>query len=185
MKSLSDYIGHELLIFQKSIWKRDFELRAGDELIARLYYTKFFSDLAELTIQDKTYEFYRPSVFNRDVDIREKGYQNPSAHFKNNFWGSKGVLELPRGSRLNMKFGFFRKQAEIYLGENDLLITISSRFSFKERSEVIIEKRSEVIDEHPWIIMLGFYLAQLMKRNGNGLKFRSGTGIFAIAPELK
>jgi hypothetical protein len=64
-----------------------------------------------------------------------------------------------------MKFGFFRKQAEIYLGENDLLITILGRFSFKERSEVIIEKRSDVIDEHPWVIMLGFYLAQLMKRN--------------------
>ena len=165
MRNILDYMGNELLIFQKSIWKREFELRSADELIAKLFYPKFFSDLAEVTIQDKTYEFCRPSVFSRDVDIREKGYQNPFAHFKNNFWGSKGVLELPRGTRLNMKFGFFRKQAEIYLGENDLLITISSRFSFKERSEVIIEKRSEVIDEHPWIIMLGFYLAQLMKRN--------------------
>jgi hypothetical protein len=165
MKKLSDYVGSELLIFQKSILKREFELRTGDEVIVRLYYPKFFSDLAELTLQDKAYEFYRPSVFRRDVDIREKGYQNPFAHFKNNFWGRKGVLELPRGIRLNMKFGFFRKQAEIYLEENDLLITILGRFSFKERSEVIIEKRSDVIDEHPWVIMLGFYLAQLMKRN--------------------
>ena len=165
MRNILNYMGNELLIFQKSIWKREFELRSADELIAKLFYPKFFSDLSELTIQDKTYEFCRPSVFSRDVDIREKGYQNPFAHFKNNFWGSKGVLELPRGRRLNMKFGFFRKQAEIYLGENDMLITILSRFSFKERSEVIIEKRSEVIDEHPWIIMLGFYLAQLMKRN--------------------
>ena len=165
MKSLSDYIGHELLIFQKSIWKREFELRSADELIAKLFYPKFFSDLAELTIQNKTYEFCRPSVFNRDVDIREKGYQNPFAHFKNNFWGSKGVLELPRGTRLNMKFGFFRKQAEIYLGENDLVVTIISRFSFKERSKIIIEKRSDVLDEYPWVIMFAFYLSQLRKRN--------------------
>ena len=74
-------------------------------------------------------------------------------------------MELPRGIRAHIKFGVFKKQAEIYLGENDLVATILSRFSFKERSEVIIEKRSEVIDEHPWIVMLAFYLAQLRKRN--------------------
>ena len=165
MRRLSDYIGKEVLIFQKSIWKRDFELRSGEELIARLFYPKFFSDLTEISVWQETYEFYRPKFFSRDVDIRKKGYQNPFANFKNNFWGSKGVLELPRGIRLTMKFGFFRKQAEIYIGESDLLIAILGRFSLKERSEIIFNKRSEIIDEHPWIIMLAFYLAQLRKRN--------------------
>jgi hypothetical protein len=165
MRRLSDYIGKELLIFQKSIWKRDFELRSGDELIARLFYPKFFSDLTELSVWEETYEFYRPKFFSRDVEIRKKEYQNPFANFKNNFWGSKGVLELPRGIILTMKFGFFRKQAEIYLGESELLISIRCRFSVKERSEITINKRSEIIDEHPWIIMLAFYLAQMRKRN--------------------
>jgi hypothetical protein len=165
MRKISDYIGNELLIFQKSIWKREFELRSGEELIARLFYPKFFSDLTELSVWEESYEFYRPRFFSRDVDIRKKGYQNPFANFKNNFWGSKGVLELPRGIVLSMKFGLFRKQAEIFLGENDLLVSILSRFSVKERSEIIINKRSEIIDEHPWIIMLAFYLAQLRKRN--------------------
>ena len=165
MRRLSDYIGKELLIFQKSIWKRDFELRSGEELIARLFYPKFFSDLTEISVWEETYEFYRPKFFSRDVDIRKKGNQNPFANFKNNFWGSKGVLELPRGIRLTMKFGFFRNQAEIYIGESDLLIAILGRFSVKERSEIIINKKSEIIDEHPWIIMLAFYLAQLRKRN--------------------
>ena len=165
MKRISDYLGEELKIFQKSIWRREFELRIGVELIARLFYPKLFSDLTELTIWEDAYEFYRPKFFSRDVDIRKKGYQNPIAQFKNNFWGSKGVLELPRGTRLNMKFGFFRKQAEIYLGENELLVSILNKFSIKERGEVVIEKQSEIIDEFPWIIMLGFYLARLMKRN--------------------
>lgn len=165
MRRLSDYIGKELLIFQKSIWRRDFELRSGEELIARLFYPKFFSDFTEISVWEETYEFYRPKFLSRDVDIRKKGYQNPFANFQNNFWGSRGVLELPRGIKLTMKFGFFRKQAEIYIGESDLLIAILGRFSLKERSEIIINKRSEIIDEHPWIIMLAFYLAQLRKRN--------------------
>jgi len=165
MKKLSDYPGIELKLHQNSILKREFELKSGDDLIAKLYYPKFLSDLAELTIWEETYEFYRPKFFSRDVNIRKKGYQNPFARFKNNFWGSRGVLKLPRGITLNMKFGFFRKQAEIYLGENELLVSILNRFSIKERSEIVIEKRSEIIDEHPWIVMLGFYLALLMKRS--------------------
>lgn len=169
MKKLSNYIGSEFKIFQKSIWKREFELRSGDELIAQMIYPRFFSHMAELTIQNESYEFYRPKLFTRNVDVRKKDYQNPFAHFKSNFFRSKGELELPKGTKLSMKFGLFRKQAEIYLGENDLLISILSKFSFKERSKVVIEKRSEVIDEYPWVIMLCFYLTQLRKRN-------SGTG---------
>lgn len=165
MRKISDYIGNELLICQKSIWKREFELRSGDEVIAQMIYPRYFSHMAELTIQNESYEFYRPKFFTRDVDVRKKDYQNPFAYFKSNFFRSKGELELPRGTKLIMKFGLFRKQAEIYLGENDLLISILSKFSFKERSKVVIEKRSEVIDEYPWVIMLCFYLIQLRKRN--------------------
>jgi hypothetical protein len=165
MQKISDYLGKELKIIQRNIWKRDFELRSGDELIARLFYPKFFSDITELIIWEETYEFYRPKFFSRDVDIRKKGYQNAFAHFNSNFWGRKGTLELPRGIMLTMKFGFFRKQAEFYLGENDLLVSILSKFSIQRRCDVVVEKRSEIIDEHPWIIMLGFYLAQLRKSN--------------------
>ncbi len=168
MKKLSNYIGSGLKIFQKSIWKREFELRSGDELIAQMIYPRFFSHLAEVIIQNESYEFYRPKFFTRNVDVRKKDYQNPFAYFKSNFFRSKGELELPRGTKLIMKFGLFRKQADIYLGENNLLISLLSKFSFKERSKVLIEKRSEIIDEHPWIIMLCFYLAQLRKRNSGG-----------------
>jgi len=165
MKKLSDYLGEELRIFQKSIWKREFELKSGEEVISILIYPKFFSNFAEINIQNESYEFYRPRLFSRDVDIRKKDYQNPIASFKNNLWGRKGVLELPGGTRVTIKFGFFRKQAELYFGEGELLVSILSSFSMKERSRVIIEKRSDIIDEYPWVIMLGFYLAQLMKRN--------------------
>ena len=165
MLKLSDYIGNELFISQKSIWKREFELKSGDELIARMYYPKFFGDRTELSIQNEVFEFFRPKFFSRKVAVRKKGNENPFAHFENNFWGSKGTLELPRGNNLNIKFGIFKKQTEIFLGENDLLVTILSRFSVKRRSEVVIAKRSELIDEYPWIVMLGFYLSQVRKRS--------------------
>jgi hypothetical protein len=58
-----------------------------------------------------------------------------------------------------------KKVAELYEGESDLIVTIFSRFSFKEKSQVVIERRSEILDDYPWIIMLAFYFSQLRKRN--------------------
>lgn len=167
MKNFSDYIGRDLLIFQKSIWKREIELRCDEELIATLKYPKFYSDRAEVNLNNEVYEFYRPKFFFRDVDIRKKGYQMPFAHLVPNLWGNKGVLDLPRGRKINMKFGMIKKLAEIFEGENDLLVTIISRFSFKEKCQVVIEKRSDLLDEYPWIIMLAFYFSQLRRRNSS------------------
>lgn len=165
MKRTSDYIGLELFIFQKSIWKREFEIKYENELIGFLRYPKIFSDLAEIEMHDSKLEFYRTSIFSRNVDIRKKGYQNPFAHFKSNFWGNKGILELPRGIRLQMKFGLMKKIAEVFYNERDLLFTIYSKLSLKEKSKIVIEQRSEIIDDYPWILILAFYLAQLRKRN--------------------
>lgn len=167
MKNFSDYLGQDLMIFQKSIWKREVELHSEDELIAKLIYPKFYSDKAELTINKEEFEFYRPKYFSRAVDVRKKGYQMPFAHFTPNFWVNKGVLELPRGRKITMKFGMIKKLAELFEGENDLLVTIINRFSLKEKCRVIIEKRSDVLDENPWIIMLAFYFSLLRRRNSS------------------
>lgn len=169
MKKISDYLGNELIIIQKNFWRREFKLCAGEEMIGQMKYPKFFSQLAEHDIQNQSYEFYRPGIFSRNIDIRQKGYENPFAYYKSNLFMSSGKLELPKGMNLNIKFGLFRKQAQFYFGENDLLVSILNKFSFKERSKVVIEKRSEIIDEYPWILMFGFYLVQLRKR-------RSGAG---------
>lgn len=168
MNKLSDYLGTELTVIQPSVWKREIEFRSEKELIATLAHPKFFSEKAECKINNEIYEFYRQKFFSRNVDIRKKGYQNPFAHLKPNFWASKGILELPRGIKLNIKFGVFKKAAEIYEGDYDLLVTINNKISFKERCLVNIERKSEVLDEHPWIIMLAFFFAQLRRRNSTG-----------------
>lgn len=164
MKKISDYIGRELLIIQKSIWKREYEFCCDEDTIARLTYPKLFSERAELLMGSETLEFYRPKIFSRQVDIRKKGYRNPFSSFKSNYWGRKGVLELPRGIRLNLKFGIISKAAEIYSVENNLTVSILNRFSMKTRCQVVIEKRSEAIDEFPWVIMFAYYLSQQRKK---------------------
>lgn len=165
MRKLSDYIGQSISIKQKSFWKREYEMCSDSELIGELKYPKFFSERVECKISNDTFEFKRPHIFSDKIEIRKSGYQLPIAKLQSNFFASKGIIELPRGVKIKMKFGAFNNKAEIYIGENDLIAIMKNKFSFKEKSDIMIEKRTEILDEYPWIILLAFYFLLLKRRN--------------------
>ncbi len=170
MKKLSDYLGEELIILQPSLFKRVFEFRSSNELIAKMYYPKFFSTTAIVEGFDENFEIRRPSIWRTDIEIFENGYQNSFAKVKStNFWRTKGVIELPRGERLNLKFGAFKRSCEIYSKYDEILVRFQNKFSFKERNSIYIEKRSEVIDENPWIIFAVWYKLLEMNRKNSGI----------------
>lgn len=170
MKKLSGYIGEELMIIQPSIFKRVFEFRSSNELIAKMYYPKIFSSIAIVDGFDDSFEIKRPSIWRGDVEIYKKGYQNPFAKIRStNFWKTQGVVELPRGERLNLKFGAFKRSCEIYSNYNELLVLFQNKFSLKEKNLISIEKRSDTIDENPWIIFAIWYKILEMNRKNSGI----------------
>ncbi|MEP0860931.1 MAG: hypothetical protein HRF52_05795 [Ignavibacterium sp.] len=165
MKKLSDYLGKSLIIQQPSIWKRFYELRSDNEVLGEMKYPKLLSEMVECVIGDEKLTFRRPHIFSNEIEIRKQGFELPIAKMDSNFFATKGILDLPRGKKVIMNFGLLINQAKIFYNEKDLLVTLHNKISLKEKSNVIIEKRSEIIDDHPWIIMLAFYFAQLKRRN--------------------
>ncbi|MBI5661797.1 MAG: hypothetical protein HZC46_06600 [Ignavibacterium album] len=165
MIKLSEYIGKNLIIKQNSIWKREFTLFSDNEVISEMKYPGYLSELAECRIGNEKFIFKRPHIFSNMIEIRKEGYELPIAKMDTNFFATKGILDLPRGKKITMKFGLINNKAEIYYGESELLVTLRYKVSFKEKSNVIIERRSEVLDEFPFIIMLAFYFVQLKRRN--------------------
>jgi len=168
MLKLSDYIGQSLHITQRSIWKRALELHSDKDKIAELVYPSFFSERAECKINNEIFEFKRPHIFSNDIEIRKTGYQLPIATMHTNFLASKGVVDLPRGIKINMKLSLFSNNTKIFVGENDLMATLIRKISVKEKFEVLLEKRSEIIDEHPWLILLAVYFLR-WKRQKTGV----------------
>lgn len=164
MKKLSDYLGEELVLIKKSFFKKDFELRSSNEVIAKMYFPGFFSTTAIVEGFDENLEIKAPSIWKSDSEIYKVGYQMPFANFKStNFWKTKGEIELPKGGRVYLKFGVFKRSCEIYSASNDLLVLFQNKFSLKDKNIVTIEKRSEVLDEYPWIIMVAWY--KILQRN--------------------
>ncbi len=164
MKKISDYLVESLTLIQPSLFKREFELKSSTELIAKMYYPKFFSTTAVVEVSGEKFEIKVPSIWRSDLEIYKADYQMPFAKFTStNFWKTKGEIELPRGERVYLKFGTFKKSCEIYSSSNELLVLFQNKFSFKEKNVITIEHRSELLDKYSWLIMVAWY--KILQRN--------------------
>jgi len=166
MKKISEYIGEDLILIQPSLFKREYEFRSSNELLARMYFTSLFSLTAVVEGFDDKYEIIRPSFWKTDIAIRKYGYDMTVASLKTNFFRTKGTIDLQNGKKLNLKFGVFKKSCEVFSEAEELLIMFQNRFSFKQQNIVTVQKSSTLIDENPWIVMMIWYLILQNRKNG-------------------
>jgi hypothetical protein len=165
MDILSNLIGETLTFNQPLLMKREFELVSPKDVLARMYFPKLFSNSVVIEGFDGKWEIKQPSIWRSEFGVYKYGYQMPFAKYVSNFWKTKGTIELPKGARLNCKSGRLKRPFEVYSSSGELLMVYVNKFSLKGRTTVTIEKRFELIDKYPWIIMLGWYIV-LQNRRG-------------------
>ena len=163
MNVLSKYIGEDLILIQPSLFKREYEFRSSNELLARMYFPSLFSLTAVVEGFEEKYEIIKPSFWKADIAIRKQGYDMTFASLKTNFFRTKGSIDLQNGKKLNLKFGAFKKSCQVFSESEELLIMFQNRFSFKQQNIVTIQKSSALIDENPWVVMMVWY--QVIQRN--------------------
>lgn len=168
MRPLSSYIGEYLILSQPSFFKREYELRSSNELLARMYFPSFFSLTAVVEGFEEKYEIIRPSIWKTDLAIRKFGYDMSFASLTTNFFRTKGLIDLQNGKRLNLKFGIFKKSCQVFSENNELLLLFQNKFSLKEKNVLTIQQLSSLIDQNPWIVMMIWYSMLQNRNNGSG-----------------
>ena len=166
MTPLSKYIDEDLILIQPSFFKREYEFRSSNELIAKMYFPKFFSLTAVVEGFEEKYEIVRPSFWKSEIAIRKYGYDLTFATLTTNFFRTKGSINLQNGRKLNLKFGAFKKSCQVLDESGDLLLLFQNKFSFKDKNIVSLEKKSSLVDDNPWIVMLLWYFLIESKKNG-------------------
>jgi len=168
---LSNMVGETLIFNQPVLMKRKFELTSSNGVLATMIFPKLFSSKVIIQGFDGKWEIKQPSIWRSEYGIYKMGYQLPFAKYTSNFWRTKGTIELPKGIRLNCKAGRIKKPFEIYTTKGEPLAYYSNKFTLKGRTTVTIENRSELLDEYPWILMLGWYVV-LQNRRGRARAVR-------------
>ena len=168
MRLLSSYIGEDLILIQPSFFKREYEFRSSNELLAKMYFPKFFSLTAVVDGFEEKYEIIRPSFWTSEIAIRKFGYDLTFASLRTNFFKTRGSIDLQSGKKLNLKFGAFKKSCQVFSEVDELLLMFQNKLSLKEKNVVTIQKTSSLIDENPWVVMMIWYLILENRRNGAG-----------------
>ena len=158
MKTLSDYFGKTLLFIQPSLWKRSFELRDGSQVIGTLNYPKFFNVRAEAKIFDAKCEFIEPKWWKNLIEVHEQGRELPLASYKPALLKSKETLKLPSGESVILSSNLLSTSIEILDHYSSRLVTLKRKMNMKTTYEIQIEKRSDVLDKYPWILLLIIYV---------------------------
>lgn len=166
MIHLSDYIGEELILIQPAFLKREYEFRSSKEILAKMFFPKFFSMAAIVEGFGEKYEIIRPTFWKSEIAIKKFGYDLTFATLTSNFFRTKGMIDLPQGKKVYLKFGAFKKSCQVLDESNELLLLFQNKFSFKDKNIVSIEKKSSFVDENPWMVMLVWYFLMENKKNG-------------------
>ncbi len=156
---LSDYIGKKLEYRQISFFKRHYELKYDEIILVTTQITGFFGQSVIVSIAGKGWEIYKPSFWKSEIAVRPKGYEMPIASFTKKSFGKTGTIELSKGNSLKILFPTFKPKIEIQTAEGIILISIKFKFAFIEKAEILIENKSEILDENPWIIPLVIFVA--------------------------
>ena len=164
MINLTDYIGHELEIVNKNFFKSYFDLNAEGIPILSLRNTDFWGNHHEITGYGKVWEISKPSIWRSTLEVKEKNSATILATFESTTFRNKGTITLPRGEKLLIVTHIWKSSYELQNELGTTLVLFKNKKWYSSTINLTIEKKSEVLDKYPFIIMLVFFTA-LQRQN--------------------
>jgi hypothetical protein len=164
MMRLAEFVGHELKWVQPHALKMEYELRAGDMVVATLHFRSSFGSFAAATSADGTWTFKRVGFWQTRATIRAIGSETDLAIFKNNTWSGGGTLELLDGRKYPANTNFWLTQYEFRTEKDVPLISyrnIGGILHLSSMTEILPPAKE--IPEMPWMVLLGWYLTVMMR----------------------
>jgi hypothetical protein len=169
MRSIRERIGGGLKWTQPRAMKREFELKAGDELVETLRFRSAFGSLATVESSEGSWTFKRVGFWQTRVTICAAGSEQEIAGFRNNTWSGGGTLELPNGRQLRANTNFWMSKYEFQdQAEQPLVRFTRIGGAFHLSAQVEILQAAADLPELPWIVALGMYLAIKMHDDAAG-----------------
>lgn len=158
MKKIAEVIGRELKWEQPSTWKMEYELRAGEQLIATLRFRSSFGTFATAESADGCWTFKRVGFWQGRATVHECGSETEIALFRNNTWSGGGTLELPDGRKFPATTNFWQTKLEFQNESGSTLLQFKSGGLLHLSATVEIDPSAVSSAELPLMVMLGWYL---------------------------
>jgi hypothetical protein len=168
MLKIADLTGRELDWTQPAAFVRDYELRAGTDLVATLKLRSGFGTLATAESGDGCWTFKRVGFWDPRASVRACGAEEDLATFRNNTWSSGGTLVLADGREFRATTNFWNTHFEFLDGESEPIVRLRYGSGILHTSaHVQIAKSAAWLSEIPIIVLFNWYLAVMLQMDAD------------------
>ena len=162
MKKLMEWVDQELKWVQPSVLQMNYELRAGEEVVATLRFRSSLGSLATGESGDGCWSFKRVGFFQTRVTIRRCGEESDIAVFRNDTWRGGGTLELSNGKTYPATTNFWQTKLEFQNGAGDPFLRFHQGGLLHLSAAIEILPVASGLPELPLLAILGWYLIVMM-----------------------
>jgi hypothetical protein len=162
MRKIIELVDQQLKWVQPSALKMQYELRAGEELVAILRFRSSFGSFATAESVDGCWTFKRVGFWQTRVTVRPCGADADIAIFRNNTWSGGGTLELSDGQKFPATTNFWQSKLEFQNESGYTHIQFKSGGLLHLSATVEIQPSAVGMPELPLMVMLGWYLIVMM-----------------------
>ena len=165
MRPISETVGEELLWVQPAARRREYELRAGDDVVATLRFQR--GSLADAEAEGEHWTFKRQGFWQPRVTVRVPGSDADVAIFRAH-WAGGGMLEFASGRATRLSSANFWQSEWVWQEKAQPLILFKGRHGIvKARGAVEIQSGSAGLPDTPLLVLLGWYLILLHADDAN------------------
>jgi hypothetical protein len=145
-------------------FKREYELRSGEETLATLRWKTPFGSIALAEAADETCSFKRGGFFRPKITVRRPG-SDENVAILHAGWGGEGSLDFANGSWYQWRNNnFWHSEWAFFNKMGELLVQFKPEPAFLQHAaSVHIETRAMSLPDLP-LVMLGWYLMVLMSK---------------------
>lgn len=158
MKSIESMIGRELQWVQPSIFKRVYELRAGDMVVARLEWMKFLGMAAKVESGDGCWVIDQKGVWKSEVTVRKCEHDEPLITIEEERFKRTQKLVLQDKKLVILKSNFWRTTFTLETDTHEPLAIVRKHGFFSLKFDVELRRRGASYAEFPWLVLLTWYL---------------------------
>jgi hypothetical protein len=165
MRSISTAANQPLKWVQPSAFRMEYELQAGEEVLASLVFRSSFGTLATTETADGCWTFKRVGFWQTRLTVRSCGEEQDLAVFKNNTWSGGGTLEFPDGRVFRATTNFWQTRLEFHNAAEEILVAFHSGGFFHLSADVEVTTVGATLPELPLLLSLGLYLIIMMQQD--------------------
>jgi hypothetical protein len=167
MRTLSDLTG--LQWYRPSFWRREFELRAGDEIVGTLKFRGVLRPVAVFESREGAWTFARAGFFQNRGTIRVSGQSTNVAEFRGRPWTSAGELVFASGGAYALSISLWMTRMEVRAPTGEPVVAIHRRGLCGRHADVEIVPAARALPETPLLVAFGWFLFVMLEQDAGAV----------------